>query len=144
MTYPELRSFLGTAVANGTLYQVGTYMPVQLKDNVFKDRDTSPSVIVNIGSYISNSDAENLVGTWEGVLNGEEVTLTLLADGTGAYDNDRTFEYLLNSPQSGDLQLAFDDGETMVFSILSISDTKLTVIDKRDKTHTVGILTRKS
>ena len=72
-TFVSSGPFLGTAIANGTLYQVGTYMPVQLKDNVFKDKDTSPSVIVNIGTYISNSDAENLVGTWEGVLNGEEV-----------------------------------------------------------------------
>ena len=142
-TFVSSGPFLGTAIANGTLYQVGTYLPVQLKDNVFKDRDTSPSVIVNIGTYISNSDAENLVGTWEGVLNGKEVTLTLLADGTGTYDIDRTFEYQLNNPQSGDLQLDLDDGETMVFSILSISGTKLSIIDKRDKTHTVSILTRK-
>lgn len=132
--------FIGAAVGNGTLYQVGTYMPVPLKDNVFKD--TSPSMIVNVGTYIGSSDAETLVGTWSGVLNGEEVTLALLDDGTGTF-NDRAFEYLLNIPQSGDLQLVFDDGETIVLCVLSISDTKLTVIDKRDKNETVCIMTRK-
>lgn len=135
--------FIGSAVGNGTLYQVGAYMPVPLKDNVFKDKDSSPSVIVNVGTYIGSDDAEALVGTWKGVLNGEEITLTLLDDGTGTY-NDRAFEYLLNIPQSGDLQLVFDDGETIVLCVLSISDTKLTVIDKRDKNETVCILTRKS
>lgn len=135
--------FIGSAVGNGTLYQVGMYMPVPLKDNVFKDKDSSPSVIVNVGTYIGSDDAEALVGTWKGVLNGEEITLTLLDDGTGTY-NDRAFEYLLNIPQSGDLQLVFDDGETIVLCVLSISDTKLTVIDKRDKNETVCILTRKS
>ncbi len=135
--------FQGIAVANGTLYQVGTYMPVPLKDNVFKEKDTSPSVIVNVGTYIDGSDAEALVGTWKGLLNGEEVTLALFDDGTGKYNN-RAIEYLLNNPQSGDLQLVFDDGDTIVLSVLSISDTKLTVIDKRDKSETICTLTRKS
>lgn len=133
--------FMDSQSQDGTLYHVGAYMPVPLKQSVFKGRRTTSSVIIIVGNYVGSSDA--LVGTWEGVLNGEEITLALLDDGTGNYNNDRTFEYQLNNPQSGDLHICFDDGGTLVFCVLSISDTKLTVIDKRDKTHTVCILTRK-
>ena len=76
------------------------------------------------------------------MLDGEEVTLAFDADGTGTLNNEEHFDYLLNNPQSGDLLLLFEDGETKVYAVLSVTYDALTIINKRDKSRTRYVLNR--
>lgn len=131
--------FLGSAIKDSTLYQVGMYLPVPLKDNVYKQEEGSS---ITIGTMIDGMHSNLFIGTWQGTVNDMEVTLTFNEDGmTGEY-NGVPFTYSLNSPQSGDLLLMFEDSDPIVLRVLSITTMKLELIDKHDTNHTVWALTR--
>lgn len=138
MTFIGNSPFLGSAVKDSTLYQVGMYLPVPLKNNVYqqgKDRR------IITGTPIDDYRSGLLIGTWTGKVNGEDVTLTFNEDETGEFNN-VAFVYELNSPQSGDLVLKFGDGEPMILRLLSVTEVELKLKDKRDKEQTVWTLTR--
>lgn len=141
-TFVSSGPFMGSAVIDSTLYIVGTYLPVPLKNNIFKSKGTSSSSSLSVGKQIDGNAAAELVGTWKGMLDGEEVTLAFDADGTGTLNNEEHFDYLLNNPQSGDLLLLFEDGETKVYAVLSVTYDALTIINKRDKSRTRYVLNR--
>ena len=138
MTFIGNSPFLGSAVKDSTLYQVGLYLPVPLKNNVYrqgKDHKIIP------GTPIDDNHCNLLLGTWAGKLNGEDVTLTFNEDETGEF-NKTAFVYELNNPQSGDLVLKFDNSEDMVFRLLSVTEAELKLRDKRDENQTVWTLSR--
>lgn len=138
MTFIGNSPFLGSAVKDSTLYQVGLYLPVPLKNNVYqqeKDRKIIP------GTPIDDNHGNLLLGTWAGKLNGEDVTLTFNEDETGEF-NKTAFVYELNNPQSGDLVLKFDNSEVVVFRLLSVTEAELKLRDKRDESQTVWTLNR--
>ena len=138
MTFIGNSPFLGSVVKDSTLYQVGLYLPVPLKNNVYqqgKDRR------IIIGTPIDDYRSSLLIGTWMGKVNGEDVTLVFNEDETGEF-NKVAFDYELNNPQSGDLVLKFDNGEPMILRLLSVSEVELKLRDKRDKEQTVWTLTR--
>lgn len=141
-TFVSSGPFIGSTVIDSTLYIVGTYLPVPLKNNIFKSKGTSSSSSLPVGKQIDGNAAAELVGTWKGMLDGEEVTLAFDADGTGTLNNEEHFDYLLNNPQSGDLLLLFEDGETKVYAVLSVTYDALTIINKRDKSRTRYVLNR--
>jgi len=131
--------FLGSAMKDSTLYQVGLYLPVPLKNNVYqqgKDRK------IITGTPIDDWHSSLLIGTWTGKVNGEDVTLTFNEDETGVFNN-VAFVYELNNPQSGDLELRFDNGETMILRLLSVTEGELKLMDKRDESQTVWTLTNR-
>lgn len=131
--------FLGSAMKDSTLYQVGLYLPVPLKKNVYqqgKDRK------IITGTPIDDWHSSLLIGTWTGKVNGEDVTLTFNEDETGVFNN-VAFVYELNNPQSGDLELRFDNGETMILRLLSVTEGELILMDKRDESQTVWTLTNR-
>lgn len=129
MTFISSGPFLGSAVKDSTYYQVGAWMPVPLKNNIYQ-QDKEPTIII---SYpISDDECALLIGEWKGIMSEEEITLTFAEDGSGQLGQ-RTFIYEQNTPQSGELLLTFDDDECMVFKILSISETELKLLDKYDK-----------
>lgn len=137
MTFIGNSPFLGSSVKDSTLYQVGLYLPVPLKNNVYqqgKDRK------IITGTPIDDYSSGLLIGTWTGIVNGEDVTLTFNEDDTGKFNN-VAFVYELNNPQSGDLELKFDNGETMIFRLLSVTEGELMLMDKRDESQTVWNLT---
>lgn len=138
MTFIGNSPFLGSVVKDSTLYQVGLYLPVPLKNNVYqqgKDRKIIPSTPID--DYHSGL----LIGTWMGKVNGKDVTLIFNEGETGEF-NKVAFVYELNNPQSGDLVLKFDNGETMVLRLLSVTEVELMLKDKRDKKQTIWTFTR--
>lgn len=138
MTFISSGPFIGSAIKDGTLYQVGTYLPVPLKNNVYqqgKDKKINPSL------PIDDNQGNLLIGTWTGKVNDTNVTLTFNEDETGEYNN-RRFLYSINEPQSGELLLTFENNEAMILSVLSVTETELKLKDKRDKAQTVWILTK--
>lgn len=55
---------------------------------------------------------------------------------TGTYvlgEESRSFKYSLNNPQSGDVRLLFEDGTTIVITIININDTTLNYFNKNEK-----------
>ena len=141
MTLISSGPFLGSAEKDSTLYQVGAYLPVPLKNNVYKKNGFT---IIKMGKHIDSGGANYMVGTWQGMIGEKEVTLILKSDFTGSYDTSRTFKYELNTPQSGDLQLTFDNGETSLFRVLSVTENELKMEDKRQKDSEVIVLEKVS
>lgn len=134
--------FQGSAIHEGTLYQVGAYLPVPLKKNIYKQDNNSP---ITMGNHIDEAHAEMLLGTWRGVMNGNEVVLTFEENGKGSHtvENTETFSYELNQPQSGNLLLTFEESsETLILIVLSVTEQELKVMDKRDDERTVVVMRR--
>lgn len=130
MTFISSGPFLGSAVKDSTLYQVGAYLPVPLKQNVYQTGlgfMPIPSAIP-----INEDQSEMLMGTWKGTIDEQEITIIFNEDGTGKY-NDLPFVYELNVPQSGTLLLVFKNEESMVYRVVAINETKIQLKDKRDK-----------
>lgn len=140
MTFISSGPFLGSAEKDSTLYLVGAYLPVAQKNNVYKKGDTT----IKMGKHIDSGGANNIVGTWQGMIGEKQVTLILKSDYTGSYDTSRAFKYELNIPQSGDLQLTFDNGETLLFRVLSVTENELKIEDKRQKDSEVIVLEKMS
>lgn len=138
MTFIGNTPFLGSAVKDSTLYQVGMYLPVPLKNNVYQQGKDHKN---NTSTPIDDWRSRLLIGTWTGKVNGEDVMLTFNENDTGEF-NQVTFVYELNNPQSGDLELTFENGETMLFCLLSVTEEELKLMDKRDKEQVVWTLIR--
>lgn len=139
VTFISSGPFIGSTVKDSTIYQVGMYLPVPLKENIYQ-KDKNSAIIVAV--LIDENCEDLLIGTWNGGINGEIVTLTFNNDRTTGKYNEKPFSYEMNSPQSGDILLSFTDGETMVFSLVSVSNSELLLIDKRDKRKTTWSLSR--
>ena len=90
---------------------------------------------------IDDYHASLLIGTWQGKIGDEDVTLVFEEDNTGKY-NEQPFDYLINEPQSGTLLLRFHNNENKFFRVLSLSENELKLIDKRDKSRVVLVFTK--
>jgi hypothetical protein len=115
---------------------------VPLKKNIYKQDYNSP---ITMGNHIDEAHAEMLLGTWRGVMNGNEVVLTFEENGKGSrnVENTETFSYELNQPQSGNLLLTFEESsETLILIVLSVTEQELKVMDKRDDERTVVVMRR--
>ena len=138
MTFISSGPFIGSAVKDSTLYQVGMYLPVPLKNNIYRQGKDKK---INLSIPIDDNHGNLLIGTWTGKVNDTDVTLTFTEDGTGEYNN-RGFVYSMNEPQSGELLLEFENKETMILRVLSVTETELKLKDKRDKSETIWLLTK--
>lgn len=139
MTFISSGPFLDSTVADSTLYFLGTWMPVPLKNNIYQQGKDKPAIVV--GKHIDETDADLLIGTWQGQIGDEALTLLFEEDGTGKY-NDLTFHYEVNSPQTGELLLTFEDAPSRVFQVISINETQLTLSDKSRAQQGTIILSR--
>ena len=61
---------------------------------------------------------------------------------SGEIDQYKPFTYEINTPQSGELLITFDDNETIIFRVISISNSELILKDKRKKEQNIITLTR--
>ena len=136
MTFISSGPFIGSAKKDSTLYQVGMYLPVPLKDNVYRQDEA-----VAVSQMIDDYHASLLIGTWQGKIGDEDVTLVFEEDNTGKY-NEQPFDYLINEPQSGTLLLRFENNENKLFRVLSLSENELKLMDKRDKSRVVLVFTK--
>ena len=138
LTFIGNSPFLGSVVKDSTLYQVGLYLPIPLKNNVYQQGKDHRIIT---GTPIDDYRSGLLIGTWTGKVNSEDVTLTFNEDGTGKF-NEIAFGYELNNPQSGDLVLKFDDENTIILRLLSVTEVELMLKNKRDESLAVWTLTR--
>jgi len=138
MAFISSGPFLGSVKHNETLYTLGAYLPVPQKK---LKNDEMPTPIVP-GQDITDQKADLLIGTWSGNMDDKEVILVLEEGETGSLTTDgqapRTFTYELNTPQTGELLIMFEDeGDNLLLRVLSVNETTLRVINKRDITKSV-------
>ena len=136
MTFISSGPFLGSAVKDSTLYMVGMYLPVPPKNSIYKQGKEST---IEVSLPIDENQSSLLCGTWRGIVNNIEVVLTFNDDGTGEYLG-TPFRYYLNEPQSGEIMLIFTDGLPMLFRVVSLTETELRLINKRDSNNSIWVL----
>ena len=134
MTFISSGPFIGSAVKDSTLYQVGMYLPVPLKNNVYQKGAT-----IIVSTPLSERQIELLVGTWNGTIDEESVSIIFGEDGTGEW-NGAAFSYEVNAPQSGELLLTFENEETKVLRVLSVTEGELKLKDKKDASKPMAVL----
>ncbi len=125
--------FIGEKTVDSTHYTTGPFMPTIPIDTVFNT--TFPPIISIGGTYIGSDVHESLAVTWAGDIDGVYTELTFDDDKKGSITKDGTsadFTYTINQPQSGDVLLSLADGETLVFTIVSMDDESLTIRFKKD------------
>lgn len=133
-TFISGASVIGTAKDDNTVYHVGNYLPIPV--SIYESIVTQGDIAQ--GRYIS--DGKSLIGTWEGVCDGEYISLTFNDDEecSGTYivgEEQSPFTYSLNNPQSGDVRILFDEETAIVITVISISDTTLKYRNKNDKQY---------
>ncbi len=136
MTFISGAPFLGSAKHDETLYTLGLYLPVPPK----KRLNEEPGSPIEPGDFISNDREELIIGTWYGEMDGYNVTITFEEDGNGSSVQEeqtaRSFQYELNKPQSGELIITYDETiEQLLWRVLSVNETELKIVNKRDTTH---------
>lgn len=102
--------YTGQTTQGDAHYQAGPYIPVPVTDTVFVKEPNAPGN----GDYLPEEQADNLIGVWQGMENGKEVTYTFNDDETGSLETDgnvQPFAYSLNRPQSGEVLLQWTDDE---------------------------------
>lgn len=129
-TFISGASVIGTAKHDDTVYHIGNYLPIPVKDPVFINDDTGHNSGHNSGRYIDTESLPQLYGTWKGNIDGVETEITFNEDDahSGTYlvnGENKSFIYDLNTPQSGDIRLLFNDQSVFIFSVVSITDTTL-------------------
>lgn len=129
-TFISGASVIGTAKHDDTVYHIGNYLPIPVKDPVFINDDTGHNSGHNSGKYIDTESLPQLYGTWKGNIDGVETEITFNEDDahSGTYlvnGENKSFIYDLNTPQSGDIRLLFNDQSVFIFSVVSITDTTL-------------------
>lgn len=71
-----------------------------------------------------------LIGTWSGIIDNQQTTLSFNADSTGTY-NEESFSYRINSPTKGGVSITLDNDGSIVFYILKITDNALQIMDRK-------------
>lgn len=143
MAFISSGPFHGSAMKDSTLYAMGTYLPVPPKKRM--TYNTWPPIEPN--QIITGKKTEDIIGTWGGRMSDENVILVFEEDGTGSMTKEeqtsRSYTYELNKPQTGELLIKYDEGfDNLLLRVLSVDETKLRVIDKRDSTKTIITFTR--
>ncbi len=115
--------YIGYAKDETTTYIAGPYIPIHVTDTVF---NTKPNIFQ--GSYIETEQYE-LFGTWKGSEAGKEVSYTFNEDYSGTFINEAqtlTFKYEVNSPQSGQISIHFDEDKgSKTLYVTYINDTTI-------------------
>ena len=130
VTFISGASVVGTAKSDSTIYHIGNYLPIPLQDSVFYDSGfVEPK---KPGEHIDENKKEDIIGTWIGEFDNDNVILTFNDDNeqTGTYtlgNNTRNFIYDLNTPQSGDISILLDDNHIIVITLISVNDTELRI-----------------
>lgn len=110
--------FTGEIRKDSTLFVVGNYLPVMVRDSVFDNSHPIP-----VGSYIDKGAQEFIVGIWKGNQDGMDVEYTFNDDETGAsviQGRKESFTYKVNDPRSACVTLYFDN-DTKTLIVLSLN-----------------------
>lgn len=131
--------FIGERTTDSIHYTIGAFLPTIPIKTIL---NTTPPIISN-GTYIKDDVRASLITTWTSDVDAEgaSIGLSFIDSETGIFtqDGERTdFTYTVNQPQSGDVLLSLSNGETIVFTIVSMDDESLTIRFKNDtKEHTL-------
>ncbi len=92
---------------------------------------------------IDSNQEEELLGTWTGTEGGIDVTYTFNDDRTGSLNND-VFTYELNTPQSGQIIIMFEDENKppIILTILRLREGVMRY--RRAKDNNIYTLTKKN
>lgn len=128
-------SVVGAFKTNETTYHIGNYLPIPQRDPVFFPTAEG----LTTGQFIDGPQKQKLVGTWVGEMEDGFVSLTFNDDDqqTGVLaqgEEERPFTYSLNTPQSGDVRLLFDNQNVLILTVVSVSDTAL-IVRKKGQAH---------
>ncbi len=137
MTFISNGPFVGYAKKDSTTYQIGSYLPTTLRNNIYSNENTS----ITQSIYINDENRAMLTGIWYGEDN-RNFKIIINKDMSGEIDQYKPFTYEINTPQSGELLITFDDNETIIFRVISISNSELILKDKRKKEQNIITLTR--
>ncbi len=126
---------VGTKTQGDTTLHIGNYLPVPSIDPFF----VPVSPFITTGSITiadSESTQEMLVGRWKGTIDGEPTTLIFSENGQGERQQSETstFSYQTDTPETGKIQLTFEDSSTRIFQIKSLSALYLKVYDEQTDT----------
>lgn len=129
MTFISSGPFLGSAVKDSIYYQVGAYLPVPIKNNIYQKAKDSK---LEEGSFIDDHKSNLLIGTWYGMDGDETITVSFSDNANGLWQG-QAFTYELNTPQTGDLLLTFDDDLQRAFLLMGVTGKSLQLYDKSNK-----------
>lgn len=126
--------FIGEKTTDSIHYTVGAFLPTISIKSVF---NTIPPII-NKGTYIKDNAHASLIATWASDIDvdGVAIGLSFIDSETGTFTQDGVstdFTYTINQPQSGDVLLSLSNGETIVFTIVSMDNESLTIRFKNNK-----------
>lgn len=125
--------FAGNVTIDSTMYVIGPYVPIPHNDTVF--HKVSPYAGMSEG-YVYYEDAENLIGTWTGTLDGEDIRITFTEDGSCSYhcveNSISNGTYRVNEPQSGCVLIESSD-KCVILGIEAITSNLLSVRFKNTK-----------
>lgn len=125
--------FADNITVDSTLYIIGSNIPIPKNDTVF--HKVSPYADIN-ESYVYYEDAQNLVGTWEGQFDDENITISFADNGTCNYKcadiSMLNAMYHVNEPQSSCILIESTDN-SVVLDIQSITWDCLKVRFKNTK-----------
>ncbi len=125
--------FIGERTTDSIHYTIGAFLPTIPIKTI---SNTTPPIISN-GTYIKDDVHALLITTWTSDVDAEgaSIGLSFIDSETGTLTQDGVstdFTYTINQPQSGDVLLSLANGETLVFTIVSMDDESLTIRFKKD------------
>lgn len=121
LTYISGVPFTGQTKNEETLYIAGPYLPVPVTDTIFSEPEPIiPGIFIGADNF--------LYGEWSGKEGDNQVTYVFNEDLSGEFRSNETtqkYSFKLNDPQSGRINLLFEDGGNKVLYIESISESTL-------------------
>lgn len=119
-------------VESDTYYIEGNLLGLPAGDDRFKKKNTFTLIDFIDLEELNNTTSTTthpLIGTWSGVIDDSEIVISFIDPYTGRY-NGKNFTYSFNSPLKGGIAIVIEDGSTINFSVLEISDERLRIVSK--------------
>ena len=115
-----------------TTYIEGNLIGLQTGDKRYSKRKFSTVEFVDLSDLAgsdSNISAHPLLGEWIGKYKEEDICVNFIDSTSGEY-NGIPFTYRFNAPKKGGIAIILENGDTVSFSILEISDDTITIVPK--------------
>lgn len=116
-----------------TTYHQGNILPVVEKNNKYGKRTANTVEFIEVDVPGSTGvPRSSLLGTWAGVVAGENVSITFTDDSTGSYSG-TPFTYRVNSPLKGGISIKMENGSTITFLVLKLDSSTMTIAPQASK-----------
>lgn len=109
-------------------YVEGNIMPITEPDSKYR-----PVLAAGFVDFSANpSSGKELIGTWHGNIDGNNVTITFADDKNGEYDG-IPFTYHTDSPRTGGISIKRNDGATIIFYVTALNANHMEILDRNKK-----------